>query len=136
MPKTVFTLARTFSRESISPKTNCRSSPVAFNTVSRANILAVLKGEVKLPTWVLEMMASYLSERTQYVQNENKTSDKRPCRTGVFAGAVLSPLFFTVVTDKLRLEHENCRIIKFAADTVVISEASSSQRLHDFFSGG
>ncbi|KAG1682546.1 RNA-directed DNA polymerase from mobile element jockey [Nymphon striatum] len=73
----------------------------AFNTVSRQELLDIIKNRFLAPNWLINILLSYLDERIQYVSFGKDKSKEVGCRAGVIQGAVLSPLFFTLVTDSL-----------------------------------
>ncbi|CAM1302680.1 Uncharacterised protein r2_g1269 [Pycnogonum litorale] len=105
----------------------------AFNTVNRQEILDLLSQKYNTPEWMLRMLLSYFDKRKQFVKVKNVKSLEIPCRTGVVQGAVLSPFFFTLITDGLRSNFDNCKIIKFADDTAVVAKVSNRDSLHEYF---
>ncbi|KAG1673585.1 Anoctamin-7 [Nymphon striatum] len=96
----------------------------AFNTVSRQELLDIIKNRFLAPNWLINILLSYLDERIQYVSFGKDKSKEVGCRAGVIQGAVLSPLFFTLVTDSLtsNSNYNNCNVIKYADDTAIIAK--------------
>lgn len=93
----------------------------AFNTIQVHSLLR------KLLTWnvnsnLIAWIHSYLTNRTQYVKLKNVKSNPIITNTGAPQGCVLSPLLFTLYTNDCSSNYENCSIVKYADDTVIIGK--------------
>ncbi|KAG1673584.1 Anoctamin-7 [Nymphon striatum] len=106
----------------------------AFNTVSRQELLDIIKNRFLAPNWLINILLSYLDERIQYVSFGKDKSKEVGCRAGVIQGAVLSPLFFTLVTDSLtsNSNYNNCNVIKYADDTAIIAKVNNSLDIENY----
>ena len=67
----------------------------AFDTVSHDILMKRLHLRFGIRDTALDWIASYLTERYQYVMCNNTTSEMRRCEVGVPQGSVLGPLLFT-----------------------------------------
>ena len=65
-------------------------------------------------------MLDFLTNRKQYVRTELECSSTITINTGAPQGCVLSAFLFIIYTNDLSRFSHNCRIIKYADDTVVI----------------
>ena len=68
----------------------------AFDTIDHSILLHRLKYRFSVSDPALEWVASYLSERYQYIRIGKLTSSKRHISSGVPQGSVLGPLLFTM----------------------------------------
>jgi hypothetical protein len=84
---------------------------------------------MKVPRSLLELVVNYLSDNTQYVKLGKKNSDAQSTVTGVVQGGVLSPQFYSFVTDPLKATEKNCIILKYADDTVIVSTINNKEDL-------
>jgi len=66
--------------------------------------------------WIL----SFLTDRKQRVRFKNILSTPITTNTGAPQGCVLSPILFTLYTSDCRSSFEDCHIIKYADDTVLL----------------
>ena len=69
---------------------------------------------------------SYLTLRPQYVKLNGAISDCIVTNTGAPQGCVLSPLLFTLYTNDCTSKYENCSVLKYADDTVIIGNISNN----------
>jgi hypothetical protein len=104
----------------------------AFNTVDRQHLLDKLNEERKIPSWLLRLVHSYLTENSQSVSYGKDISSPLPCRTGVLQGGVLSPFLFTRITTTLRSSKENVKIIKYADDTAIVASIKNDGDLRAY----
>ena len=97
----------------------------AFDTVSHSVLLEVLRN-YGVRGVVLNLFASYLSNRTQMVKVDGELSDPLTVQIGIPQGTVLGPLLFITYMNSLtELTIEGGRIVSYADDTVVIFRGSS-----------
>ena len=89
----------------------------AFNTIE---ISTLAKRLSDLNPIIQRWIISFLTNRTQYTQIGNTTSNHMTTNTGTPQGTVLSPLIFCLYTKELQTTHDDLTIIKFADDTVLL----------------
>lgn len=90
----------------------------AFNTILPDVLINKLKSLGVHPSLV-DVITSFLCNRTQSVSVNNAKSEKSVTNVGSPQGCVLSPLLFTLYTDSLRSNFDNVHIIKYADDTAI-----------------
>ena len=103
----------------------------AFDTVSVPLLLKKLEnvGVRGLPH---QLFTSYLTNRKQMLSINNLLSDETNVKYGVPQGSTLGPTLFLIYINELcllRLEHT--KVITFADDTVLISQANSSEEVYE-----
>ena len=74
----------------------------AFDTTDASILLKTMNDHLGISSSVLTWFSSYISDRTQHVQNGSDISDECPLRYGVPQGSVLGPLLFTVYTEPIQ----------------------------------
>ena len=89
----------------------------AFDTIGHGILLNKLSA-YGVSGKELDWFTNYLFNRTQMVEIENIRSTPEPIYCGVPQGSILGPLLFIVFFNDL-VENLNCRVIKYADDTVV-----------------
>lgn len=82
----------------------------------------------RLQLWIL----NFLTNRTQYVKTSNGNSTSIPINTGAPQGCVLSAFLFIVYTNDMSKNTDNCKIIKYADDTVVLGLIEGQNENHYF----
>ena len=93
----------------------------AFDTVNHGILLE------KIETYgargiVLQLLASFLKNRKQFVQIDEKISEVREINVGVPQGSVLGALlFFMYMNDITDIRHENSQIALFADDCWILT---------------
>ena len=97
----------------------------AFNTM-QPHILISRLAEYNIPARLQLLVLDFLTNRQQYVRTECKKSSTITINTVAPQGCVLSAFLFIVYTNALSLSSENCKIIKYADDTVVIGLISDN----------
>lgn len=101
----------------------------AFNTIlPRVLVDKLVKMEVS--PYLCRWIANFLSERNQLVciksNGENVYSNMLTLNTGAPQGCVLSPALFTVYTTDCVSNNGNCKLVKYADDTVLIGLISDN----------
>jgi len=69
----------------------------------------------------LDLIKSYLSNRTQYVDLNDSISDTLPITCGVPQGSTLGPLFFIIYVNDLPNNTDSFKIIIYADDTTLFA---------------
>lgn len=101
----------------------------AFETIDRERLLEKLY-QYGIRGMVIEWLRSYLKDRTQQVQFNNKWSKLMTTEYGVPQGSVLGPLLFIVyINDIIKICPEGCSIKMFADDTLIYVTGESSAEL-------
>ena len=90
------------------------------------HILISRLAEYNIPARLQLLVLDFLTNRQQYVRTECEISSTITINTGAPQGCVLPAFFFIVYTNALSLSSENCKIIKYADDTVVIGLISDN----------
>jgi len=78
-----------------------------------------------LPTQLINILKSFLSNRTFKIKIENKLSNNKPIEAGVPQGSCLSPQLFALYINDLPL-HPNSKVALFADDTLLYATANSN----------
>ena len=96
----------------------------AFDTIGHSNLLS------KLPSYginstELDWLTSYLFSRYQYVQINDKISEKMPIFCGVPQGSILGPLLFLIFFNDFYEKLMVSKVVKFADDTVIYYASSN-----------
>ena len=73
----------------------------AFDTLSHANLISILKSQFNVGGTVLRWFQSYLESRTFQVRVENDLSDSYPLNVRVPQGSVLGPVLFNCLMSLL-----------------------------------
>ena len=91
----------------------------AFNTIQPSILLDKLSNynvPANLQLWILD----FLTNRKQRVRTKYETSEYITINTGAPQGCVLSAFLFTIYTNDMSMNNQDCKIIKYADDTAVI----------------
>ena len=102
----------------------------AFNTISVSNLISELQ---HLDSRVTNWVSSFLTGRTQRTMVNNILSTSITTSTGTPQGSVLSPLLFSVYTNRIKSEQRNITILKYADDTCIIICISNNNDLSNYF---
>ena len=95
----------------------------AFDTLDHRILLAKLK-YYGIQETSLKWFTSYLSNRTQYVQIDDTSSQKKNIKTGVPQGSILGPLLFIIYMNDIQHASAVFDSILYADDTNLISPMS------------
>lgn len=91
----------------------------AFNTVTPHKLIETLLSmgtEPKIAKWI----EAFLIGRKQFISVNDQVTQSINTNTGTPQGSVISPLLFTIYTDKIRSRHQSVKIIKYADDMVIV----------------
>ena len=102
----------------------------AFNTINVSNLISQLH---HLDSAVTEWICSFLSDRVQRTMVDGTLSHPITTNTGTPQGSVLSPLLFSIYTDRITSTLSNVTVIKYADDTCIIGCISNKQDLDSYF---
>ena len=95
----------------------------AFNTILPQVIIQKFI-DLNVPSYLCSWISDFLTGRKQRVcisqQGRTEVSNTLEVNTGAPQGRVLSPALFTVYTNGCTAGSENCTIIKYADDTVLL----------------
>lgn len=97
----------------------------AFNTI-QPHIMLQKLGKMNVNSNLIKWVYSYLTARPQYVTFGNTTSNSVLTNTGAPQGCVLSPLLFTLYTSDCLSINADCKMLKYADDTVIIGKIKSN----------
>lgn len=91
----------------------------AFNTIKPSILIEKLK-KLSCSYKIYSFVLDFLSNRIQQVKVKNIFSKPITINTGSPQGCVLSAFLFTLYTHDLSAKYDNCRVVKYADDTVII----------------
>ena len=97
----------------------------AFNTM-QPHVLIERLAAYNVPARLQLSVLDFLTNRQQYVRTQSELSSIITINTGAPQGCVLSAFLFIVYTNALSQCSSNCKIIKYADDTVVIGLISDN----------
>lgn len=96
----------------------------AFDRVPHSKLINSLLS-TNIPKGLIKIFNSYLTNRYQYVESYNFTSNKIKVISGVPQGGCLSPSLFCIYARNLEVNTQESILIKFADDSTVILEHKS-----------
>ena len=100
----------------------------AFDTIDR-NLLNCKLDRYGIRGPALKLIMSYLTDRQQYVGNNNCKSSAINCNLGVPQGSVLGPLFFIIYTNDINYLLQGVLQILFADDTSLVISSKCPELL-------
>jgi len=98
----------------------------AFDRVWHTGLIHKLI-EYKIPDSLILLLNSYLSNRTFFVQVEDKKSTSRPIKAGVPQGSILGPYLFSIFMNDIP-KHQDTNIALYADDTVVYASSTKPRQ--------
>ena len=102
----------------------------AFDVVDHRLLLSKLE-RMGFRGVAFKLIKSYLSDRKQYINLGNCSSDVRVNKCGVPQGSVLGPLLYTLFVLSLRLSGLQARYYTFADDTVLVYKSKDALDLQN-----
>ena len=100
----------------------------AFDTIGHSTLTRKLR-DYGVKENELNWFADYLFGRFQYVNYENKQSEKYSINCGVPQGSILGPILFLVFFDDIDEVLQNSIIVKFADDTVIYTSSRDKETI-------
>ena len=100
----------------------------AFDTVDHSILVRKLS-HYGIKGTALKWFKSYLTNRTQFVQVNNVSSDTNPIKYGVPQGSVLGPILFIMFINDLHHAIPNSTVHHFADDTNLLLSNKSLKKL-------
>jgi len=97
----------------------------AFDTICYQKLLDILH-TLGLSKSAITIIKSYLSERTQYVSIDDKSSSVKNVTFGVPQGSILGPVLFNLYVSDLSNQTEN-RNLQYADDTTIYTHCKVSE---------
>ena len=102
----------------------------AFNTIHVPDLISELS---HLDSSVTEWIYSFLSNRVQRTIVDGKLSNPITTNTGTPQGCCLSPLLFSIYTNRITSNLSNVTVIKYADDTCIIGCIANQSDLCTYF---
>lgn len=102
----------------------------AFDTLDHGILISKLE-HIGVRGEVLRWIASYLSDRKQFVTIYSHSSDFINITMGVPQGSVLSPLLFLIYINDMAKASRLLNFVHFADDTTVFSSGDDVTRLYE-----
>jgi hypothetical protein len=100
----------------------CLDVAKAFDTTSHYQLLANLRDEYHIPSYLLRWLSDYLTTRQIFVSIEGERSELCHVRSGVPQGSILGPLLYISLMNRLAdlSLSPNCRLLQYADDLCII----------------
>ena len=100
----------------------------AFDAINHNILMEKLKIKgFKEP--ILDLLKSYLSNRSQYVKFNGDISEVQSLTHGVPQGSILGPVLFTIFIDDLKDIVTKCKVLNYADDTTIYCSSKSPSNL-------
>ena len=107
--------------------------PKAFGTINHDLLLAKLKADGFSPN-ALKLLHSYLNNRKQQVQINNKFSSESTVIAGVPQGSIDGPLLFNLFISDLVFFIQYCTLSNYANDNNLFSLGKNKDQVKTFLS--
>lgn len=91
----------------------------AFNTM-QPHLLIKTLDRYMVPARLQLLVLDFLTNRSQYVRTSTEISSTITINTGAPQGCVLSAFLFILYTNDMSMNNNECKIIKYADDTVIL----------------
>ena len=88
----------------------------AFDTVDYPTLIRKLHS-INISKGTLKLIASYLTERSQYVQVDDKLSSSERINFGVPQGSILGPILFNIYVSDMKDNCKMCTCAQYADDS-------------------
>ena len=88
----------------------------AFDAVDYPTLIRKLHS-INFSKETLKHIASYLTERSQYVQVDDKLSSSKHINFGVPQGSILGPILFNIYVSDMKDSWKNCTCSQYADDS-------------------
>ena len=105
----------------------------AFDTINHDLLLAKLKAYGFSPN-ALKLMHSYLNNRKQQVQINNKFSSESTVIAGVPQGSIDGPLLFNLIINNLVFFIQQCTLSNYADNNNLLSMGKNKDQVKNFLS--
>ena len=103
----------------------------AFN-ITQPHILLNKLIRMGVNSCVLKWIFSFLTQRPQYTTLGNVKSNILVTNTGAPQGCAMSPVLFSLYIDDFRSVFSNCKIVKYADDTVIIGKILNEDECDEY----
>jgi len=77
--------------------------------------------KLKMPTYLYNIIVSFITNRTFKVRIDNDTSEEHPIKAGVSQGSVLGPTLFNIFCYDIPVP-QKCQLAMYADDTVILTQ--------------
>ena len=103
----------------------------AFNTVN-TNTLSDCLTELQVNPVLVKWIRDFLQDRSLHVTVNGKISTNIIINTGVPQGCVLSPILFSIYTNKITCNMDNMTLFKYANDMALVAHLTDSNSLRTY----
>ena len=97
----------------------------AFDTVDYFTLIRKLDS-LNISTSTLNLIASYLTVRTQYVQVNEKFSSHKTVNFGVPQGSILGPILFNIYVSDMKEICDDCICVQYADDSNIYKHCKTT----------
>ena len=97
----------------------------AFDTVDYFSLMRKLHS-LNISTSVLNLFASYLTDRTQYVKVNEKFPSHKTVNFGVPQGSILGPILFNIYVSDMKEICDDCMCVQYADDSNIYKHCKTT----------